>query len=195
MTFIRTVPEDEADRDLAAIYAESMAQSGHIPNFVRAFSQRPEVMQNFDNLLENIKKTMDMRRYELVTIAAAKELKSSYCMLAHGSVLLDGVFSPAQLRDIADNPATSDLDDIDVAIMAFATKVTRDASSITADDVDVLRGHGLSDAEVFDVAAAASVRCFISKMVDALGALPDAFYRDLDPDLRDSLTVGRQIST
>lgn len=32
---------------------------------------------------------MDPRRYELATIAAARRLHSSYCTLAHGSVLID----------------------------------------------------------------------------------------------------------
>jgi hypothetical protein len=32
---------------------------------------------------------MDLRRYELATVAAAKRLRSSYYALAHGSVLAE----------------------------------------------------------------------------------------------------------
>jgi hypothetical protein len=38
---------------------------------------------------------------------------------------------------------------------------------------------------------------FFSKVLDATGSLADAAYRDLDvfdPDLRDTLTVGRPIA-
>ena len=39
-----------------------------------------------------IKGGMELRRYELATVAAARELRSSYCTLAHGSVLMDKGF-------------------------------------------------------------------------------------------------------
>ena len=45
-----------------------------------------------------------------------------------------------------------------------------------------------------DVVLAASARCFFSKTLDALGVLPDASYRDLEPELLDVLVVGRPIA-
>ena len=41
-----------------------------------------------------IKANMDLRRYELATVAAARRLRSSYCTLAHGSVLMDEFVAP-----------------------------------------------------------------------------------------------------
>jgi len=43
--------------------------------------------------------TMDMRRYELATLAAARRLGSSYCMLGHGKVLADWFMTPTQVFD------------------------------------------------------------------------------------------------
>ena len=45
-----------------------------------------------------------------------------------------------------------------------------------------------------DVALAAAARCFFSKTLDAIGVLPDAKYRELDPELRKALVVGRPIA-
>jgi uncharacterized peroxidase-related enzyme len=136
---------------------------------------------------------MDGRRYELVTIAAAKELRSSYCMLAHGSVLLRDHFSHQQLEAILEAAESAPLNDTEKAIMQFAAKVARDASSITASDVETLRRRGLSDAEIFDVVSAAAVRCFFSKTLDALGVQPDTTYNDIEPRLRARLAIGRSI--
>jgi uncharacterized peroxidase-related enzyme len=194
MTFIQTVPEESAEGETAAMYAGMRAQLGYVPNFVKVFSHRPEVMAGWGRLLDSIKKNMDLRRYELVTIAAAKELRSSCCMLAHGSVLMRDYMDAGELRAIAGDPAGSALGAADKAIMGFAAKVIRDAASVTAEDVDTLRRHGLSEAEIFDVASAAAVRCFLSKTADALGARPDAAYGDLAPELRDVLVVGRPIA-
>ena len=57
-----------------------------------------------------------------------------------------------------------------------------------------LRDLGLSDAEIFDVVAAAAARCFFSKTLDALGAEADPVFAELGPELRDALTVGRPIA-
>lgn len=49
-----------------------------------------------------------------------------------------------------------------------------------------------SNLSIFDVAAAAARR-FFSKLLDALGALPDSSFNGLDPTLRRALTVGRPV--
>ena len=98
--------------------------------------------------------------------------------------------------DFASVPALPDgLDDADRAIMAFAEKVVVDATAIAEADVDELRAHGLSDAEILDVVLAATIRCFFSKTLDALGVQPDASFAELDPAFREALTVGRPIET
>ena len=43
-----------------------------------------------------------------------------------------------------------------------------------------LRDHGFTDAEIFDIAAAAAARCFFSKLLDALGAEADGAYDFLE---------------
>lgn len=87
------------------------------------------------------------------------------------------------------------LDAADRAVMAFAEKVVDDARSITQADVDVLRGYGLDDGEVFDVVLAAAARCFFSKTLDALGLQPDASFAELPAAFREALTVGRPIAS
>ena len=46
-----------------------------------------------------------------------------------------------------------------------------------------------------DIVLAAAARCFLSKTLDALGVLPDAFLRDeFTPDELELLVVGRPIA-
>jgi hypothetical protein len=51
----------------------------------------------------------------------------------------------------------------------------------------------VTDEAIFDIVLAAAARCFFSKVLDAVCARPDAAYRDLEPELREALTVGRPI--
>ena len=195
MSFLNEVPVAQLSDEGREMYRQAENEYGFVPNLVKVFGQHPQVMSTWDELLESIRSRMDARRYELVTLVAARELKSSYCMLAHGSIVLRDFYDSDQLAAIARDFRNAGLSDTDVAIMAYAEQVVRDATGVSEQDFDSLRQHGLADEEIFDVAAAAAARCFISKMMDALGALPDQKYSELDEGLRLSLTVGRSIST
>ncbi|MFN8580395.1 MAG: peroxidase-related enzyme [Gemmatimonadaceae bacterium] len=194
MAFIDSVPVQDSAGDVRAMYVASQAPLGYVPNYARLFSHRPKVMGAWGNLLKSVRESMDTRRYELATVAAARALRSSYCMLAHGSILRRDFYSDEATAKIAHDYRSADLSPLDVEVMRFAEHVARDASSITAADVQRLRDHGLSDAEVFDVAATAAARCFFSKLLDSLGAEPDSSFLALGDELRSELTVGRAIT-
>jgi uncharacterized peroxidase-related enzyme len=194
MAFIETVPQDQATGETAELYASDEATFGYLPNFTRAFSLRPRVYAAWRGLNGTIKSSMDLRRYELATVAAASRLRSSYCALAHGSVLVEKFLEPDVVCAAMADPRTADLTATDVAVMDLAVKVADDATSIEHADIDHLRSVGLSDADILDVVLAAAARCFFSKTLDALGVEPDAKYAELDPVLRDTLTVGRAIA-
>ena len=161
-------------------------------NYERAFGPRPAVYEAWQELNGAIKAQMDLRRYELATLAAARRLRSSYCCLAHGMVLAERFGEP--VARIALNHRAAGLDEIDVAVMDLAEQVADDATSVSEADLRRLRDLGLSQEEVMDVILAAAARCFFSKTLDALGVRPDPGYRDLEPGLREALVVGRPIA-
>ena len=194
MAYVKTHTQEEATGEVAEMYNRFEQKLGFIPNYARAFSQRPRIMDGWVALLKSITANMDSRRYELVTLAAAKALRSSYCSLAHGKVLLDNHVDALALARIASEDEPADLSPAEIAMMRYAQKIVLDAASITRTDVDELMQHGFSDAEVLDIAAAASARCFFSKTLDALGIDADASYRNLPAELQDVLVVGRPIA-
>ena len=194
MTFIETVPEEEATGAAAELYETDREAFGHLPNFTRAFSSRPNVYAAWRQLNGAIKAGMDARRYELATVAAARRLRSSYCALAHGSVLADRFMSADEVRAVVADHGAAGLDEVDVEVMDLADKVADDATSVQQADIDRLRALGLSDQDVVDVVLAAAARSFFSKTLDSLGVEPDAKYADLDAPLREALTVGRAIA-
>ena len=194
MSFVHAVPEDEAEGPVAAMYATDREAFGSLPNFTRGFSLRPEVYAAWRQLNGAIKAGMDLRRYELATLAAARRLRSSYCALAHGSVLANEFLEPDAVSAVMSDHHSAGLDPVDVAIMDLADKVAQDATSVTEADVERLRELGLDDGEIMDVVLAAAARCFFSKALDALGIEPDPKFAKLDPPLREALTVGRPIA-
>jgi hypothetical protein len=100
LTFIETIPPEQATGALAELYDEERADDGYVTNATRAFSHRPDVRSGWERFVSSIAANMDSRRYELATLAAARRLRSSYCMLAHGSVTLKKQLLEPDVREV-----------------------------------------------------------------------------------------------
>jgi uncharacterized peroxidase-related enzyme len=192
MAFIKTIAPADAKGDVRAMYERQQSAWGFVPNYAKVFCHRPEVMARWGRLLAEIKRPMDARRFELVTFAAAHALRHTGCALAHGRALT-AFLNEADVRALALGDGVENLTDAEKAMMEFARKVAADASRITAGDVGVLRSHGFSDEEVFDIAATAAGRAFFTKILDSLGVEADASFREMSQELRETLTIGRPI--
>ena len=193
MPFIHSVAEDSETGPLAEIFAADRKSWGYLPNLATTFGIRPEVYQAWRQLNGAIKASMDPRRYELVTVAAAIALRSSYCALAHGHVLAQEFMSEEEVIALVADPDLAALAPVDRAVVSLARKIVRGAAEVSDEDIVALRDCGLSDEEIFDVVVAAAARCFFSKTLDATGTAPDAAFAQLPPPLRNVLTVGRPI--
>jgi uncharacterized peroxidase-related enzyme len=193
--FIEAPDESEIDDDVANWYQRQREAWGYLPNYAPAFALRPDVAEAWNTLNNAVRGHMDRRRYELATIAAARAYQSTYCMAAHCKFLRDACGDEPTMRAVAGDPSGANLDATDRAVMSFATRVARDASSITAADVEELRDQGLGDAEIVDVVLAAAARAFFTKVLDGLGVQADAqLGQTFDPEVRRQVTVGRPIA-
>lgn len=192
MPFIKTTAPEDADDAIAAMYLRQQAAWGYVPNYAKVFCHRPEVMARWGQLLAEIKRPMDKRRFELVTFVAALELRNTACALAHGKVLRE-YFSDAEIVSIAAGKFDDTLTEAEQAMVRFARQVAKDASRVTAGQVQTLKEIGYTDADIFDIAATAAGRAFFTKVLDALGVEPDSPFLALDDELRRPLTVGRPI--
>ncbi len=78
MPFIRTIPPEDASDTLKEIYNEQIQKLGYIPNYHKIFSLRPEASMAWRNLQTTICSKMRLRRFEMVTFAAALALRCTY---------------------------------------------------------------------------------------------------------------------
>jgi uncharacterized peroxidase-related enzyme len=193
MTYLADV-EGLNQPDIRDMYEKETAFWGYLPNYALAFAHQPEVMSGWKGLIGSIRSGLDPRIYELATMAAARALTSSYCSLAHGKFLADRFYTQTEVARIALDRDSSILSSAEIALMSYAERVATDATSVDQDDIEELRQHGLSDQEIFGIAAAAAARSFFAKLLDGIGAEPDSAFRNLEPELQKALTVGRPIA-
>jgi len=192
MAFIETLAASDTNDEVRAMYERQQAHYGYLPNYAKVFCYRPELMRLWAQLQSGIKRHMDKRRFELVTFAAAHALRSTLCSLAHGKALTE-FFSSEDVQAIARGEVPQSLSDAEAAMVAFGRKVARDASAVTPADVERLKQHGFSDAEVFDIVATAAGRAFFSKVVESLGVEADPPFHAMNSECRQALTVGRPL--
>jgi len=55
---------------------------------------------------------------------------------------------------------------------AFAEKATKTPASVTREDLDVLRAHGLGDVEILDVVLTVAMFNFVNRISSLLGVEP-----------------------
>ncbi|WP_156465343.1 carboxymuconolactone decarboxylase family protein [Knoellia sp. Soil729] len=176
----------------ADYFAGQRAAWGFLPNYAHCFGLRPEVGIAWGGLNAAIRDGMDRRRFEIATIAAARELRSTYCTSAHSKFLRDVCGDDEAVRAIAEDPTGGGLGEVDRAVFRFATKVARDASSIDAADIEELKDVGLGEVDIADVVYAVAARSFFTKVLDGLGAQLDSeTAATFEPALGDAMVVGR----
>jgi alkylhydroperoxidase family enzyme len=84
---------------------------------------------------------------------------------------------------IAKDFRNADLPPQEVAMMSFAQKVVTQAYQVSKHDIDELHEHGVSDEEILDIILTSAARGFISKTLDAIGAIPDLANMEFEPEL------------
>ncbi len=188
MTIIRTPEPEDVTGDAAALYAEDLADLGYVPSHTRVMADNPAAVHAFTDLIRASRRTMDLRRYELVTLAAAQAIGSQACRLAHGRKALKAI-DEAQLVRIARDFRDAGLSEAEVAMMEFAQKVSLDSRAMTDADSLRLRELGFSDHEIVDIALAAAARNYYSRVLHAL-AVPADVPPDLSEELREALLAG-----
>ena len=185
MAIVQSPTADEATGAVAEIYASDIADQGFVAAHTRALSLNPEAYLAWEELIGAIAGPMDTRRYELITLAAARGAASAHCLLAHGRKSLR-YFDEDTLVAIANDYRSAPLTDAEKTMMDFAERVSRDAAGMTDADSLRLRDAGFSDREIVDIALAAAARNFYSRAVQALAVElePPA---DISDRLRDAL--------
>ena len=182
MAFIKTIPLEAADGAVATMYLRQQSAWGYLPNYAKVFCHRPEVLARWGQLLAEIRRPMERRRFELVTFVAAHELGNLACTRAHGKALGE-FFNGEQILAIAQNRLDGVLAAAEHAMVVFARQIARHAAGVTADQVAALRQHGYSDPEIFDIAATAAGRAFFVKLLDGLGVELDPPFSASDESL------------
>src|SRR5256885_8794219 len=160
------LPEDIRTRILAV-----QEKSGFVPNVFLTLAYRPEEFRAFfayhDALMEK-EGGLSKAEREMIVVATSAANQCHYCVIAHGAILRIRAKDPLIADQVAVNYLNAPLTPRQRAMLDFALKVARRSHDVGEDDFALLRTHGLSDEDVWDVGAIAALFALSNRMANML---------------------------
>ena len=114
---------------------------------------------------------------EMIVVATSAANQCHYCVISHGAVLRIRAKNPLIADQIANNYRKADITPRQRAMLDFAVKVCMESQSTSPKDFEVLRGHGFSDDDIWDIAAITAFFALSNRMASVTDMRPnDEFY-------------------
>ncbi|TWG79292.1 putative peroxidase-related enzyme [Cupriavidus gilardii J11] len=170
-----SLPDDIRQRILVV-----QEKAGFVPNVFLALAHRPDEFRAFfayhDALMDK-EGGLSKGEREMIVVATSAANQCLYCVVAHGAILRIYEKQPLLADQVAVNYRKADLSARQRAMLDFAMKVCVASHEVNDDDFAVLRAHGFSDEDAWDIAAITAFFGLSNRMANTIGMRPnDAFY-------------------
>jgi uncharacterized peroxidase-related enzyme len=175
------VPLADLPPDLQERFAEVADKSGFLPNVFAALAWRPDEARAFfamhDALMDKETPALTQADREVLVVATSAANDCLYCVVAHGAL----VRIRARDRYLADQVAVdwrkAPLSPRLRAVVEVGLLLATDPAAVTAEQQDALRGHGLTQDDVWDVGAIVALFALSNRLVHWAAVPPNPeFY-------------------
>jgi uncharacterized peroxidase-related enzyme len=172
---LASLPEDIRARILAV-----QEKAGFVPNVFLTLAHRPDEWRAFfayhDALMEKEGGLTKAER-EMIVVATSADNDCQYCVIAHGAILRIRAKNARIADQVAINYRKADISPRQEAMLDFALKVSRESASVGEADFEILRGHGFSDDDIWDVAGITALFGLSNRIANVISMRPnDEFY-------------------
>jgi uncharacterized peroxidase-related enzyme len=155
-------------------------KAGFVPNVFLALAHRPDEFRAFfayhDALLLR-ESGLSKGEKEMIIVATSGANGCLYCVVAHGAILRIYEKAPLVADQVAVNYRKADITPRQKAMLDFAMKVCLDSATVGEADFAVLREHGFSDEDAWDIAGITGLFGLSNRMANVASIRPnDEFY-------------------
>jgi len=168
--------------DIRAIMNESASKIGFIPNVFLAYAKRPDhfrAFMHYHDLLMKGPSGLSRAEREAIVVVVSVENACQYCVTSHGAALRILGKDAVIADQIATNWRTADLSPRLRTILGFASRVNERGFAASDAEVDALRASGLSDDDIWDIAAVAAFFGLSNRMAGALDMRPNLEFHEM----------------
>ena len=177
---------DPLPQDTQKYFDICQEKLGMVPNVLQAYAFDIDKLNAFSGLYNEVmlaESGVSLLEREMIAVVVSSINKCYYCLTAHGAAVRKLSGDPLLGEQLAMNWRAAHLEDRQSAMLLFAEKMTVASAQIVEADRAALREHGLSDRDIWDIAATVSFFNMSNRMASAVDMRPNNEYHMLARDI------------
>lgn len=173
-------PLDTLPEDIRTRIETVSEKSGFVPNVFRVLAHRPDEFRAFfayhDALMEK-ESGLSKGEREMIVVVTSAMNSCLYCVVAHGAIVRIREKNPRLADQLATDYTRAEITERQLAMLDFACLIADQASEVTNEDYEVMREHGFSAEDIWDIGAITAFFALSNRMAGLTDMMPnDEFY-------------------
>ena len=177
MTWIRTIPYEEAEGRVKDLYERIKGPNNNVDNIMMAHSLRPHSMEGhmalYKNVLHHSRNTLPKWLLEAIGVCVSIINQCEYCIEHHyegmRKLIEDDQRSQSSREALEEGDPSKVFESKELATMNYAVKLTTNPQNISPDDIEKLRINNVDDGEILEINQVAAYFAYANRMVLGLG--------------------------
>jgi len=177
MTWIRTIPYEEAEGKVKDLYERIKGPNNNVDNIMMAHSLRPHSMEGhmalYKNVLHHSRNTSPKWLLEAIGVCVSIINQCEYCIEHHyegmRKLIKDDQRSKNIRKALEEEKPAKVFKSKELAIIEYAVKITINPHDISSEDIEKLRINNVEDGEILEINQVAAYFAYANRMVLGLG--------------------------
>ena len=177
MTWIRTIPYEEAEGKVKDLYERIKGPDNNVDNIMMAHSLRPHSMEGhmalYKNVLHHSRNTSPKWLLEAIGVCVSIINQCEYCIEHHyegmRKLIMDDQRSKNIRKALEEEKPAKVFKSKELAIIEYAVKITINPHDISPEDIEKLRINNVEDGEILEINQVAAYFAYANRMVLGLG--------------------------
>jgi len=177
MTWIRTIPYEEAEGKVKDLYERIKGPNNNVDNIMMAHSLRPHSMEGhmalYKNVLHHSRNTLPKWLLEAIGVCVSIINQCEYCIDHHyegmRKLIMDDQRSENIRKALEEEKPAKVFKSKELAIINYAVKITINPHDISPEDIEKLRINNVEDGEILEINQVAAYFAYANRMVLGLG--------------------------
>ena len=165
--------------EMAAYFTKCEEKLGFVPNVLKAYAFDTAKLSAFVVMYNDLMLApsgLNKLEREMIAVTVSAQNRCYYCLVAHGAAVRQLSGDPPLGELMVMNYRAARLSKRERAMLDFAVKLTAEPWSVEEEDRVRLRQAGLSDRDIWDIAAVAGFFNMTNRVASATDMRPNSAY-------------------
>jgi len=190
MTWISTIPFEQATGQLKKLYDRVVGPNSNVDNILMIHSLRPHTLQGhmalYKNVIHNSNNQVPKSFLETLGVYVSLINRCEYCTEHHFAglkrLLQDDQRADKIRKSFEDDDLTGSFNDKELSALKYAKKLTFCQHLLTKKDIEEMKNLGWNDGEILEINQVVSYFNYANRTVSGLGVNTDGDILGLSPN-------------